>query len=105
MNIVYANKVIRKRCQRAAGKLRQRLDDIRAAESMAVLQTLPGHYHPLSANRAGEWACRLEEPNRLVFRPIAVPPGVSSGADQGRDRVKAVCLIEVVNYHERKNRK
>jgi proteic killer suppression protein len=93
MEIVYANKVIRKRCQRAAGKLKQRLDDIRAADSMAVLQTLPGHYHPLSANRAGEWACHLED-----------PPGVSPGAARARDRVTAVSLIEVVNYHERKNR-
>jgi toxin HigB-1 len=105
MNIVYANKVIRKRCQRVAGKLGQRLDDIRAAESMAVLQTLPGHYHPLSADRAGEWACHLDEPYRLVFRPIEAPPGGSSGIDRGRDRVTAVSLIEVVNYHERKNRK
>ena len=105
MEIVYANKVIRKRCQRAAGKLQQRLDDIRAAESMAVLQTLPGHSHPLSTNRAGEWACHLEEPYRLVFPPLEAPAGVSPAADRARDRVTAVSLIEVVNYHERKNRK
>jgi proteic killer suppression protein len=105
MEIVYANNAIRKRCQRAAGKLRQRLDDIRAAESMAVLQTLPGQYHPLSANRAGEWSCHLEEPYRLVFRPIEDPAGTSTAVDRDRDRATAVSLIEVVNYHERKNRK
>jgi proteic killer suppression protein len=105
MEIVYANKVIRKRCQGAVGKLKQRLDDIRAAESLAVLQSLPGHYHPLSADRAGEWACHLEEPRRLVFRPIESLPEASSGAGRARDRITVVSLIEVVNYHERKNRK
>lgn len=105
MDIVYSNNVIRKRCQRAAGKLKQRLDEIRAAEAFAVLQTLPGNYHPLSANRAGEWACHLEEPRRLVFRPIESPAETSSGAGRARDRVTVVSLIEVVDYHERKNRK
>lgn len=105
MDIVYSNNVIRKRCQRATGKLKQRLDEIRAAASITVLQTLPGNYHPLSANRAGEWACHLTEPYRLVFRPLESPPGASSGAERARDRITVVSLIEVVDYHERKNRK
>jgi proteic killer suppression protein len=82
MDIVYENNVIRKRCQKARGKLKQRLDDIRAAESLEVLITLPGHYHRLGANRSGEWACRLEEPYRLVFRPILSASGPADAGER-----------------------
>jgi toxin HigB-1 len=101
MEIVYANNVIRRRCQRTTGKLKRRLDDIRAAESLGVLRTLPGHFHALSADRAGQWACDLDQPYRLVFRPVE--PAVSSDQDSAeRDRrITAVSSIEVVDYHER----
>jgi toxin HigB-1 len=105
MEIVFENVQIRKRCKNAKGKLKQRLDDMRAASTMAVLETLPGRYHALTADRAGQWACSLEEPYRLVFQPLGDPLPVSVDGRLDISRIIAVSLVEVVNYHERKNRK
>lgn len=101
MDVVFDNSRIRKRCRDAKGKLKQRLDDIRAADAMAVLETLPGHYHALTANRAGQWACSLEEPYRLVFVPLGDPLPVSADGRLDTARVFAVRILEVANYHER----
>jgi proteic killer suppression protein len=101
MDIVYGNNVIKRRCQRAVGKLKRRLDDIRAAESLDVLRTLPGRYHALSANRAGQWACDLEGPHRLIFAPIRQREPDADMAAGSREQATAVRLIEVVDYHER----
>jgi toxin HigB-1 len=105
MDVVFDNNRVRKRCREAQGKLKQRLDDLVAADTMAVLETLPGHYHRLSADRAGEWACSLEEPYRLVFVPEGNPLPVSKDGRLDTTRVTAVRILEVVNYHERKNKK
>ncbi|HEY9595786.1 MAG TPA: killer suppression protein HigA [Spirochaetia bacterium] len=105
MEVVFDNNRVRKRCGDARGKLKQRLDDMLAADSMAVLETLPGHYHALTADRAGQWACSLEEPYRLVFLPVGNPLPVSKDGRLDTTRVTAVRIVEVVNYHERKNKK
>lgn len=105
MDVTFDNGTIRKRCRNASGKLKQRLDDILAADNMAVLETLPGHFHPLTANRAGQWACSLEEPYRLVFKPLGNPLPVSTDGRLDTTKVVAVSIVEVVNYHERKNKK
>jgi toxin HigB-1 len=101
MEIVCENNAIRRKCRKATGRLKQRLDDISAAESLDVLRTLPGHYHPLSANRMGQWACDLNQPYRLVFRAVENPPVVSTAGSERRGRITAVSLIEVTDYHER----
>ena len=105
MDITSDNGPIRKRCRDAKGKLKQRLDDMRAALTMTALGTLPGHYHALSADRSRQWACSLEEPYRLVFRPLGNPLPVSKDGRLDTSKVTGVCVIEVVNYHEHKNRK
>jgi toxin HigB-1 len=101
MEIVYDNNVIRRKCGKAQGKLKQRLDDIRAAGSLAMLEHLPGHYHALRADRPGEWACSLERQYRLVFRPLGDPLPVSNDGRLDTTKVTAVCVVEVVDYHER----
>lgn len=101
MEIVFDNNEIRKKCTRASGKLRQRLDDIRAAANLGVLRSLPGRYHQLRADRSGEWACDLEQPYRLVFCPFADPLPISKDGLLDATQVFAVRVLEVVNYHER----
>jgi len=100
MEIVCDNNVIRRKCSRAQGRLKQRLDDIRAADSLAVLERLPGRFHALRADRSGEWACDLERQYRLVFRPIGDPLPVSKDGRLDTAKVTAVSLVEVVDYHE-----
>ena len=101
MEIVFDSNPIRRACLKATGKLKRRLDDIKAAETMADLENLPGHYHALKADRSGLWACHLEEPKRLVFRPIPESGALSADGRLDTKRVRAVCIMEVVNYHER----
>jgi toxin HigB-1 len=99
MNIQYDTQAIRKKCEKASGKLRQRLNEIHAAPSMADLVQLPGKHHALRERRKGEWACCLEEPYRLVYRPLGDPLPVSEDDRLDLEKITAVTIIEVVNYH------
>jgi len=99
MDITFGNNTVRKICQNAAGKLKRRLDDIRDADNMEVLLTLPGHCHPLVANRKGQWAMDAGYPKRLIFTPIGNPLPVSK---DGRIELKLITAIEVIgveDYH------
>ena len=48
---------------------KQRLDDLRAAESLEDVRYLPGHYDELTENRKGQWASDLDHPFRLIVVP------------------------------------
>lgn len=99
MIIQYDNNPIRKRCEKATGKLKQRLDDIHAAADMSVLRTLPGKHHALSANLAGNWACHIEEPYRLVYQPLGDPLPISEDGHLDLSKVVAVTILGVTDYH------
>jgi proteic killer suppression protein len=100
MDISYDNGPIRKRCGKASGKLKQRLDEIKAAPSMADLVLLPGKHHALKANRTGTWGCHIEEPNRLVYRPLGNPVPITIDGHLELEKVTAVLLLEVIDYHD-----
>ena len=40
-------------------KYHQRLGDMRDTDSFVELETMPGNFHALKANRNGQWACDL----------------------------------------------
>jgi proteic killer suppression protein len=67
-------------------KLLLRLNQLQFSKDFDSLRTMPGHFHPLKANRAGEWSCHLIGPLRLVFR--ACP-----------SRENCVEILEIINYH------
>lgn len=81
-----------------AKKIRQRLDDLRAAASLEDMRRLPGRCHELLGNRSGELALDLGHLYRLVFRPANDPP---LKADGGLDwtRVEAVVILAMEDYH------
>ncbi len=99
MEIVYGNNKIKKQCQSATRKLKKRLDDLRAADNLSVVKTLPGRCHALKGNRSGQWAIDLEQPKRLIFEPIGDPLPINEDGWLNTDDVKAICLLEVVDYH------
>ena len=74
-----------------AGILMRRLDDMRAAENMAELKLLPGHYHELTGDRKGQWACDLDHPYRLIMEP--------DGNNADFSKITVVDIIEITNYH------
>jgi len=100
VDITFDNNKIKKTCQKPIRKLKTRLDDIRAATNMAVLQLLPGRCHALTADKKGLWAIDLEHPNRLIFEPVLQNP--DDRTVDGRlilENIVAIKLIKVEDYH------
>lgn len=64
-----------------------------------VPTTKPERRHQLKGDRVGQYAVDLVHPKRLVFEPAhePVPRRPDGGIDT--DRVVAVKLVEVVDYH------
>lgn len=99
MDILFANLKTKKACQRASGKLKRRLDDIRAAENMQVLITLPGRLHALRADRKGQWAMDLEHPKRLIMEPLGDPLPYNEDGWLDLEKVTAVRVLGMEDYH------
>jgi proteic killer suppression protein len=104
MYTTFINNNIRKLCEdekiarrklgdKDAKKLFQRVAEIRAADNLAMLKTLPApRCHPLSNNRKGQYAVDLVNPRRLVFLPVYE-------GEFEEKLVKEVVIIEVIDYH------
>ena len=99
MDIIFNTNRIKKKCNRATGKLRSRLDDMRAAENLKVMKLLPGNCHALKANRKGYWAIHIEEPYRLIFKPANDPLPVSKDGWLDTKKITIVEIITVEDYH------
>jgi len=70
-----------------AEKLQQRIDQIKAADSVETLIKFKiGRCHPLHQNRKEQYAMDLVHPYRLVFEKIG-------------NITKIVKIIEIVDYH------
>jgi proteic killer suppression protein len=104
MYITFINSKIRKLCedhklaQRKLGehmtkKLFQRIAEIRAAENLAVLKTLPApRCHPLTNNRQGQYAVDLMHPKRLILLPICEGEFIEK-------LITDVVIVEIIDYH------
>ena len=98
LHIVYKNKKLEKQCTNAseaekkhgsqmAEKIHQRIDQIKAAESVELLlQFKIGGCHLLKGKRKDQYAMYLIHPHRLVFK--------KHGSDDS-----VVCIIEIIDYH------
>lgn len=108
MEIDFKDKVLKDLCEQAdlakrklgsqmARKLQARLADLMAAS--VVSELCSGHPHPLTGDRAGQFALHLVQPQRLVFEPDHNP--VPRTKDGGIDwsRVSRVCIIWIGDYH------
>jgi len=113
MNIIFADRKLEKYAndfklsQRKLGNLQaellqKRLNDLYDAESFDVLIHLPGNHHPLSENRAGEWACSLEQPTRLIYAPILEGENNYSVVLK---ELTELTVLEITDYHEKKNKR
>lgn len=110
MDIVFATAQFRKECnsykllvrrhgQRRANKIKKRLDDLRAANTLEDMVNLPGRCHELTGNRSGELSLDLDHPHRLIFEPANNP--IPRKADGGLDwtQVTAVRIKGVEDTH------
>jgi toxin HigB-1 len=78
----------------------ERLDDLRAAETLEEVRHLPGHYHEMRGNRKGQWACDLDQPYRMIFVPHENPIPANKDAQYVWLEIQGVEIVEIVNYHK-----
>lgn len=116
MDIIFADRKLEKLAndfrlaQRKLGNnqamlLHKRLNDIRDADNFSVLFHLPGHHHPLTENRGGQWACSLEQPARLIYKPIIPAELAQTEEPISLTQLVEVSVIEITDYHEKKNKR
>ena len=83
-----------------AKKIQQRLAQLVAAETLAIMRSGPGHCHELIGDRAGQLSLDLDQPYRLLFRPAGESaPGPGGGLDWSA--VRAVVVIGVEDTHKK----
>jgi proteic killer suppression protein len=81
-----------------AKKLRTRLADLRAASRVTDL--IAGRPHPLTADRAGQFAVDLAGGVRLVFEPSSDPPPAHDDGSIDWRQVTAVTIVFIGDYHD-----
>lgn len=89
----------RKLGKREASLFKQRLDDLRAAQTLEDVRNLPGNYHELVGNRKGQWACNLVHPNRLIFEPQENPIPTNDDGQYLWIEIKGVEITNIEDYH------
>ena len=86
-------KLLRKRQgEHRAKKIRQRLDDLRAADTLEDMRSLPGRCHELVGDRRSQLSLDLDHPWRLILVPADYPPALKP--DGGIDW-KNVRIVEI----------
>jgi proteic killer suppression protein len=111
VDISFANKELGKwanddrKALKEMGKVRadlykKRLSQLKAADSLEDLRHVAGNYHELTNNRKAQWACDLDQPYRLIFKPQEIPIPINEDGQYLWEQIKAVEIIEVVNYHK-----
>jgi len=111
MDIDFADARLRETCnnqkrlvkthgERRARKIRLRLDQLRAAATLAEFQHVHRGCHPLHYDREGEWAADLDGGYRLIFEANHSPlPTRADGVTLDIEKITAVKILEVTDYH------
>lgn len=79
----------------------RRINDFLNADNLEELRYMPGNYHELIGNRKGEWACNLDQPYRLIFRPIEEPIPLDNNGNYIWVEILGVEIMEIDNYHSK----
>ena len=83
-----------------ARKLRQRLAELAAAETLEDLRGLPGaRCHELRGDRKGQLSVDLVDPYRLIFNPDKDPLPRKPEGGLDWKQVTAVLVVEVADTH------
>lgn len=110
MDVYFNNKELKeladnpRKCLKELGARRAKLFstrilDLSDANSLEDLRTFPGHYHELTGNRKGQWACDLDQPYRLIFEPHEKPIPTDENGKYIWLEIKSVEINEITNYH------
>lgn len=77
----------------------RRITQLSDSESLEDVRFLPGHFHELSGDRKGQWACDLIQPYRLIFIPHENPIPKDQSGKYIWIEIKGVEIKEITNYH------
>ncbi|MCQ2272502.1 MAG: type II toxin-antitoxin system RelE/ParE family toxin [Bacteroidales bacterium] len=77
----------------------KRLMTMHAAENMKELILMPGRFHELKGERAGQWACDLEHPLRLIFCPQKEGAAVREIENADTIEIIELMIMEICDYH------
>ena len=83
-----------------AGKLKERLAQLKFAGTLEDVRRLPGNYHELTGNRKGQWACDLDQPYRLIFIPHENPIPANEHGQYVWAEITGIEVVEIINYHK-----
>ncbi|MEI8305495.1 MAG: hypothetical protein WCF99_00385 [Chloroflexales bacterium] len=83
-----------------ARRILKRLDELRAADNLEVMRTLPGRCHELKYDRVGQLAIDVRHPYRLIFEPANEPTPRKDDGGLDWSRVTSVRILEVEDYHD-----
>jgi proteic killer suppression protein len=78
--------------------LQKRLDSMLKCETLEGTRNLPGNFHELHNDRKGEFACSIDEPYRLIFKPT----NYSSKSKKEVyiwSEITALTILEIIDYH------
>jgi plasmid maintenance system killer protein len=110
LDILFCNSKMEKECCDAkmrrkrygderARRLGRRLDELRAAETLAVMKTLPGRCHELTADRKVQLAIDLDGPYRLIFEPAHEPLPLDGNGALDWNLVTIIRVLLIGDYH------
>lgn len=85
--------------QKRGEKYLMRLNDLDSANTLEDVRHLPGHYHELVGDRKGQWACDLDQPYRLIFKPHEDPIPEDENHKYIWTEILGVEIEEIVDYH------
>ncbi|RDV37757.1 killer suppression protein HigA [Bradymonadaceae bacterium TMQ3] len=109
MNIFFENEKLRQICEndaqmkkklgtKAAKKLKRRLADLMAADSVTDL--VAGRPHPLKQDRLGQFALDLDGGKRLIFEAAHEPIPLTADDAIDWSKVKNIRIVEIGDYHD-----
>ncbi len=81
--------------------LKRRIVSLEVAPTLADMQSVPGRFHELSADRAGQFSLDLRGSYRLIFEPDHEPVPLVDAGGIDRTLVTKIVITEVADYHGR----
>jgi len=95
-----AKSLVRRHGPVQAKIIQRRLVQLQAATVLDDMRSVPGRFHPLTADRLGQFAMDLDGPHRLILEPADEP--LPRLADGGLDlaKVTVVRILGVEDYHD-----
>ena len=110
MDVSFSNKKLRKlanndrlRLKKLGAKraklLNKRLSQLRDSDTLEDVRYQPGHFHELTHDRKGQWACDLDQPYRLIFIPHEDPIPKDQNGQYLWVEITGVEIIEITDYH------